>query len=73
MSEKRDELGTIHLEDTIYIMGGSNGASCLSSCEKYDCKTNRWEFMQSMRVPRRALSTVNLPDGIYAVGGFNGS
>ena len=44
----------------------------MSSAERFDLKTNKWEKLPSLNEPRRALSLVALPDGIYAIGGYSG-
>ena len=58
----------------IYAIGGYGGGdnSCLSSAERFDSHTGKWELIASMNEPRRALTAVALPDGIYAIGGYNG-
>lgn len=58
----------------IYAIGGFGGPknTCLKAAERYDPKTNKWEVIADLNIPRRALSAVALPDGIYAIGGFDG-
>lgn len=44
----------------------------LSSCERYDPKTNQWEFIASMRWKRSDASAAELDGKIYIVGGYDG-
>lgn len=41
----------------------------MSSVERYDPRSDRWEAVQSMSVPRWTLSVGVLGDHLYAVGG----
>ena len=61
-------------DNKIYAIGGFGGPknTCLSTAERYDPVTKKWEKLADLNIPRRALSAVALPDGIYAIGGFDG-
>ena len=75
MNMKRDELAAcLGPDNKIYAIGGYGGGdnACLSSAERYDPLTGKWELIASMKEARRALAAVALPDGIYAIGGYNG-
>jgi N-acetylneuraminic acid mutarotase len=75
MSMKRDELAAcLGPDGKIYALGGYGGGenSCLSSAERFDFTSGKWEIIAPMNEARRALSAVALPDGIYAIGGYNG-
>ena len=76
MINRRDELAScLGPDNKIYAIGGYGGtsnASCLSTVERYDPQTNKWEQVASMNEGRRALAAVAMPDGIYAIGGYNG-
>ena len=72
---KRDELAAcLGPDNKIYAIGGYGGGdnACLTSAERYDPDTGKWEIIAPMKEARRALSAVALPDGIYAIGGYNG-
>jgi hypothetical protein len=72
---KRDELAAcLGPDNKIYAIGGYGGGdnACLSSAERFDLATGKWELIAPMNEPRRALTAVALPDGIYAIGGYNG-
>jgi N-acetylneuraminic acid mutarotase len=76
MNQRRDELAAVIGPDNkIYAIGGYGGtqaASCLSSVERYDPTTQKWEAVANMNQKRRALAAVAMPDGVYAIGGFDG-
>ncbi len=75
MNMKRDELAAcLGPDNKIYAIGGYGGGdnACLSSAERFDPDTGKWELIAPMHEARRALTAVALPDGIYAIGGYNG-
>lgn len=73
MKNKREEHGfTLGPDGKFYAIGGFNGKTCLSSVERYDPITNKWESIANLNTQRRSLSSVALPDGVYALGGYNG-
>jgi N-acetylneuraminic acid mutarotase len=75
MNMKRDELAAcLGPDNKIYAIGGYGGGdnACLSSAERLDPQTGKWELIAPMKEARRALTAVALPDGIYAIGGYNG-
>ena len=75
MNMKRDELAAcLGPDNKIYAIGGYGGGdnACLSSAERFDPSTGKWELIAPMKEARRALTAVALPDGIYAIGGYNG-
>jgi N-acetylneuraminic acid mutarotase len=76
MLNRRDELACcLGPDNKIYAIGGYGGsanASCLSTVERYDPLSNKWELVAPMNEGRRALAAVAMPDGIYAIGGYNG-
>lgn len=75
MHMKRDELAAcLGPDGFIYAIGGYGGGdnSSLSSVERFNPETQKWELIAPLKEARRALTAVALPDGIYAIGGFNG-
>ena len=52
MLSQRSSMGVAVIEDRIYVTGGNDGATCLSSAEFYDPGTNVWEAVPSMAVRR---------------------
>ncbi len=57
----------------LYAVGGHDGSSYLSSVERYDSKTNKWEAVASMGTQRGYLGVAVYGGHLYAVGGYDGS
>ena len=53
MGTKRSCLGASSLDGLIYCCGGYDGASCLSSVERYDPLTGVWTACPAMNTRRR--------------------
>ena len=53
MGTKRSCLGVCSLDGLIYCCGGYDGASCLSSVERYDPLTGVWPSCPAMNTRRR--------------------
>ena len=56
----------------IYVIGGWNGYSALTSMEEYDPTTDGWRDVTSMPVARYAIGYGVLDNKIYAIGGNYG-
>ena len=56
----------------IYVIGGWNGFSALTSVEEYDPTTNSWRYVTSMPVSRYAIGYGVVSGRIYAIGGNYG-
>ncbi|XP_035229277.1 kelch-like protein 10 isoform X2 [Stegodyphus dumicola] len=56
----------------IYVLGGSEGFSCLNTCLRFDTLAKKFEEVSPMHERRCYLSAVLLSDKIYAIGGYNG-
>ena len=39
------------VDDKIWVFGGTNGQNTLNDFWKFDCKTNKWETIESKNVP----------------------
>ena len=67
-------LGAVALPDWIYVLGGFDGSTLRYSADvhRFDCVTNRWHQVSSMRFERGAFAVAALStcDYIYVVGGF---
>ena len=48
-------LGTCEWNGLLYVIGGYDGASCLSSVERYDPLTLTWTSVAAMNLRRRYL------------------
>jgi hypothetical protein len=57
----------------LYILGGSNGSTDLSECERYVCAENRWEVLDPLPRACYSLSGVVVESSLYALGGYDGS
>jgi len=59
----------------LFVFGGHDQIRCLSSCEVYDAKEDKWTLISSMHESRRGCGAAYNPQTkcIYIVGGTNGS
>ena len=59
----------------LYVFGGHDQIRCLSTCEIYDPKEDKWSLITGMHEPRRGCGAAYHSDthSIYIVGGTNGS
>ena len=65
-------MGAAPLERKLYVCGGYDGVSSLSSVECYDPVTDHWTMVSHM-TRHRSASGVTVFDGqIYALGGHDG-
>jgi hypothetical protein len=55
----------------LYILGGSNGSSYLSECERYVC-ADRWEALPPLPRACCDMSGVVVESSLYALGGYDG-
>jgi hypothetical protein len=54
----------------LYILGGGNGSSALSECERYVCAENRWEALPPLPRASCGMSGVLVGSSLYALGGI---
>ena len=71
MGTKRSCLGACTLDGLIYSCGGYDGASCLSTVERFDPLTSVWTSCPAMNTRRRYCRIAVLDNCIYALGGFD--
>jgi len=66
-----DSSNSFHL----YVFGGHDQIRCLSTCEIYDPKEDKWSLITGMHESRRGCGAAYHADthSIYIVGGTNGS
>ena len=65
-------LGAASLGDKLYVCGGYDGVSSLSSVECYDTTLKQW-IMECSMTKHRSAAGVTVFDGqIYALGGHDG-
>lgn len=56
----------------LYAVGGSDGTSCLFTCEIYDENENAWKYGPNMTASRANVGVAVIEGSLYAVGGFSG-
>lgn len=66
-------LGVASIGKYIYVVGGFDGSTQLSSVERFDTESKKWEFMAEITVARSALSLIALDNKLYAMGGYDGT
>ncbi|KAK4877917.1 hypothetical protein RN001_010423 [Aquatica leii] len=71
MGTKRSCLGICAFDGLIYVCGGYDGASCLSSMERFDPLTGIWCSCPAMNTRRRYCRVAVVENCIYALGGFD--
>jgi len=58
----------------IYVMGGYDGNTALSTIERYDCAYKKWKTLKGeLKSPVSGLTAAMLGNKIYTFGGFHGS
>lgn len=62
-------LGVVVEEGIIYVAGGWDGSSQLSTFEKYDPSTDLWRRMKSMNRSRMEFPLVACSGSLFAIGG----
>jgi len=65
-------LGVAVLENKLYVCGGYDGSSSLSSVECYDPTNNQWSMASHMVRHRSAAAVTVLEGQIYVLGGHDG-
>ena len=61
---------TSQISDNFFLV---KGYQVLSSVEKYDAKTDRWTYIQSLKTRRSGLQLLAADGSLFCLGGFNGS
>ena len=61
------------MNNSIYAVGGFDGATGLNSAECYNVITNCWKRISSMNTRRSSVGVASLSGYIFAVGGYDGS
>ncbi|KAE8623748.1 hypothetical protein XENTR_v10005717 [Xenopus tropicalis] len=76
ITRKRRYVATVSLGDRVYVIGGYDGRSRLSSVECLDYTSDEdgvWYSVAPMNVRRGLAGATTLGDMIYVSGGFDGS
>lgn len=66
-------LGTQLLPPRLYAVGGSDGTKVLSTAERFDERSGRWDPVPPMPTPRSNLVALGSEGQLYAIGGTNGA
>jgi hypothetical protein len=72
MPQPRWFCGCAALDDKIYVIGGTNGASEQTRVDRFDPATNHWDTVASLPWPRQGLGACTYQGQIYAAGGYSG-
>ena len=48
MNEPRAKFSAVYLNNHIYVFGGKKDSVLLSSCERYNIQSDRWESIKNM-------------------------
>jgi hypothetical protein len=73
MLTPRREHAAVYHTPHLYILGGINGWSALSECERYVCAANRWEALLPLPRACNSSSGVVVENSLYALGGHDAS
>lgn len=73
MVSARSGVSLVAFKNTLYALGGFNGYTRLTTCEKYSpTAATGWSEAADMLSPRSNFATVVLDEMIFVIGGFNG-
>ena len=70
----RNSASACTVGDKIFVFGGFNDSSYLSSCDVYDCKKCAWMSpgtVPPMRIARASMAVAVIEDRIFLFGGFS--
>lgn len=72
MLNARSGLKCVPHRGKVFVIGGYNGLSRLSTCEVYSPQTHFWATIRDMISPRSNFGIEVIDDAIYVSGGFDG-
>nr|XP_057937278.1 kelch-like protein 10 isoform X3 [Doryrhamphus excisus] len=72
MDQPRAYCGAAFLNDSIYCLGGFDGAEHYNTVSRFDLNTGIWQEVAPMHYRRCYVSVTVLNGCIYALGGFDG-
>lgn len=68
MNNVRCSLGSACLNDKLVVCGGYNKREVLKTVEMYDTITNKWTYLEPMKIARARFNVCVLDDKLYACG-----
>ena len=71
LNENRWFTNAVVYQDTLIVVGGSNGSNVLSSGECYLKVMNKWQAIPNLNCARSGHQLVVCDDYLYALGGWN--
>ena len=71
LNENRWFTDAVVYQDTLVVVGGSNGCSVLSSGEYFVKLLNKWQAIPNLNCARSGHQLVVCDDYLYALGGWN--
>ncbi|XP_051943369.1 kelch-like protein 10 [Hippocampus zosterae] len=72
MQQPRAYCGAVFLNDSIYCVGGFDGAEHYNTVSRFDLKMHTWQEVAPMHSRRCYVSVTVLKGSIYALGGYDG-
>src|ERR1044071_754005 len=66
----RQEVAVTTALGKMYLIGGIQGRTVLTSVEEYDPLTNRWRFIAPLPAPRHHAAAAAIGNSIYVIGGY---
>lgn len=72
MNVRRSGVACVGFNEFLYVMGGFDGHTRLSSCERYDPSNDEWTSILDMPHQRSNFGIEILDDMIFVIGGYNG-
>ncbi len=67
---KTERMCFVSLQGHLYAIGGNDGSSSLSSCERYDPHLNKWSPITPMNKRRAGAGVAQLNGHLYVVGKY---
>jgi hypothetical protein len=71
MLQRRYAHGLCFKNEYIYSLGGlEHSHSNLSTCERYNMISDKWEYITSLSEPRYSMTAIIMNNYIYMFGGY---
>ena len=73
MDTRRHHACAVWFDDKLYVFGGYDGTSVLTSVEVYDPEIDRWQPLPNMLTSRMKFGASVFGEHAYVIGGMKGS